>query len=188
MNLLLKTYGLLVVLSLCVEAQPLNPTTYPYGGVPNGSRREYFSLKDPIDFRLAADFKRAHFYSTADFVLATFHSRADFEGVTFDSTVDFRTARFRSKINFIRAEFHGPAYFREATFDSTADFEEAAFESTADFEGATFEKGIDLQKASFRDTVVRFFKSNVRGSVCCVDIPGNLVADFTSAVLSRIVS
>ena len=60
-----------------------NPTVYPYGGVPDESRKMSWIEKPPLNFKSVADFADATFDSLAYFREAAFHSLANFGGAFF---------------------------------------------------------------------------------------------------------
>ena len=60
-------------------------SVYPYGGIPDKSRKEYWMNKPPLNFNDRADFSGARFDSLANFWEAQFKSRANFRKARFDS-------------------------------------------------------------------------------------------------------
>ena len=75
-------------------AQDENPTVYPYDGVQDSSRYEYFMVKIPLNF------------TKTNFRNAKFNSRAYFRGARFYSLTDFMNAIFNSSAFFSKSEFH----------------------------------------------------------------------------------
>jgi len=129
------------------QEQKRNPTTYPYGGVPDSSRFDKnWMRRIPLNFT-KANFDSARFDSQAYFRYAQFDSQAYFWGARFDSQPVFWGARFDSLADFRYARFNSIANFGDARFASLADFWRARFDNLADFWGARFDN-----LANFKDT------------------------------------
>jgi len=145
-------------------AQEKNPTVWPYGGIPDSSRFEYWMERIPLNFDIAnfdsvqfnnlADFRNARF-SPAYFEGAKFNSLAKFEGAKFNSLAKFEGAKFDSLADFRWAQFNGEAYFGRAKFESLADFRWAQFNSQVYFSGAKFDSlaEIDFTSAVITDKI-----------------------------------
>jgi uncharacterized protein YjbI with pentapeptide repeats len=141
--------GILILSWQLSFAQERNPTEWPYGGVPDESRKKEWMYRPPLNFHSNANFRDATFDSTAYFGEAKFDNTADFRGTIFSQFVGFRETRFSQYADFRVSEFSQYADFRRAKFDSTADFREVIFSQDADFREATFSQDADFRDATF---------------------------------------
>lgn len=145
-----------------IFAQEKNPTVWPYGGMPDGSRfikglggSNRFGKSDKIvPYRVPLNFKKAyfrsvHFNSHAYFENARFSKQAYFAGAKFDGLADFKHTKFDSLVNFEWAQFGKQAYFGSAIFGSQAKFEIVRFDGWAYFKGANFGKLADFRAVNF---------------------------------------
>jgi len=138
-------FFIILLLAEITFAQQKNPTTYPYGGVPDISRTELLVTrteiieKVPLKFDSRANFEMAQFDSLAYFELAEFNNLANFGGAQFDYLADFSGAQFDSLADFEGAEFRSKITFNSASFNggSKLNFRGAAMADTADFSFAT---------------------------------------------------
>lgn len=146
---------------------------WPYGGVPDESRKMYsFEGKPPLNFHKIAVFRGAKFSQSAYFEWAKFSQYTTFLKAMFDSTANFSMATF-SQVEFEQVKFLQGASFRRAKFDNTVSFREAKFLQDANFQRATFSQDADFYNAKF-DSIAYFF-----GAVFSQD------ADFTIARFSQ---
>jgi uncharacterized protein YjbI with pentapeptide repeats len=149
--LLVLCFGALNSFSL---AQQNNPIQYPYGGLPDPTRKTNLYEKIPLTF-----------HNDAYFVKAQFQSIADFSGAHFQRDADFRVAQFQELANFLGTYFHGPAIFLNSRFSDKVYFT-SRFDSLADFSIIHFGKD-----AWFQD--VQFW-----GEASFFNVQFNSVADF----------
>lgn len=143
--------GLLLCVWQMTLAQEENPTTWPYGGIPDTTRKQDWMDKPPLNFIHLVVFHKVTFSQTADFWKAKFDSTAHFWEATFLQTADFWRAVFSQDANFSVANFHRNADFTGATFSQTAYFVDATFSQTADFGGAIFLYSADFFGATFKE-------------------------------------
>ena len=141
-------------------AQKKNPTDWPYGGVPDKSRKKSWMKKPPLNFNKRANFVEAKFDSAANFVGATFDDAASFEGAKFDGVANFKVAKFDGEAFFVLATFDDSAYFYKAKFDGVADFVQTRFRGTVSFLSTDFRQGVDFRQASF-DSVQTHYLENI---------------------------
>ena len=151
------------VLMLVAEisfAQEKNPTVYPYGGVPDSSRKIPVVSFDfpskyivPFSFN-AAFFGGAHFNSRASFEHSRFNNDANFWNAHFDSIANFLFTHFTDITNFDHAHFETNAYWGGAQFASMVSFNNAKFDSLAIFEGTGFWGEADFRSARFNRLVL----------------------------------
>ncbi len=131
-------------------AQEKNPTQWPYGGMPDESRKdEFWMVKPPLNFHRKADFGGVTFSQSAYFREAKFDSIADFGGATFSQFTDFQEAAFSQFADFREAKFDSIANFVGPTFSQKADFSWAAFSRDASFSFATFIQDVYFHGATF---------------------------------------
>lgn len=141
-------------------AQETNPTIWPYGGIPDTSRKSLWRDKPSLNFPHRANFHEAKFSQPAYFGEAKFDSTADFTNVTFSQdalflkdtflqNADFSWATFSREAVFMEAKFNRIATFLGVTFSQDADFRKVKFDSTADFNWATFSQDAYFDKTTF---------------------------------------
>lgn len=143
-------------------AQNKNRVEYPYGGVPDRTRRTWrMSNVIPINFDMIAVFRDAQFSKIANFASARFRKNVDFANATFDSLADFYHAQFDSSVDFSGTQFYNIADFSDSRFCGSANFctlmwsaavtDIATFHDRVDFEDVQFDGGVNFRFVQFLD-------------------------------------
>lgn len=155
-------------------AQEKNPTTWPYGGVPDSSRYKDGMDRVPLNFARAkfdslsikngmyfsyalfdcfAYYRKVEFQKASNFEHADFAYQVDFSNSGFENGAQFSNATFRSNANFYYTTFAKEANFIRASFEDEAIFEKAIFHDDASFYGNTDGKTEFKSRAVFQNTV-----------------------------------
>lgn len=186
---MLRKYLLLFVFIFETSfAQINNPTTYPYGGVPNSERKGILDLYNPIDFTIQmiypessifneeAKFSKAHFYESVQFSGVQFAKNADFKNAIFREKSEFNKAVFKANANFYNAQFCW-LNFKDAFFEGNVVFRNANIKNTADFSNATFYGAIDFSDAILLNKA-NFQNSKFYGSISFIGTSFNDIIRF----------